>query len=553
MARPGQPRVTPDVLPSPVTAPDPAPRDRPVLPRVLGGGRRRGTDGSVAAAPAARELWLAVHLPHYMLESLDLRAATTDGAAQACGAAPVVVVDVGRGGKVVCDCDARAAAAGVVPGMALNSALALEPGLRVASREPRRERALLDALATLAQEFTPRVSLEPPDGVLLEVRGSLRLFGGARALCVQLRERLQARGLEARLALTPAPLASLWFARAGEEVALRRPDTLPSRIAPLPLGVTRWPARTLQALSTMGVRNVGDCVRLPRDGFARRFEPRLRLELDRALGRAPDPRASFIAAERCTLRRDLEPEITDIVRLRCVVEPLLDELCAHLRARGAAIDSLELRLLHREAPATRLRLRFAEPVAVAGRIAALLQERLARTELPAAVRSVRLRSGAPLEACEEVADLFARDWRHSAAVPQLVERLRARLGGEAVHGLCLVAEHRPEAAQRSGDILLPDLPARALAERSRDETGGAAAPRPVWLLAVPQPLEGGDPPRYEGALEIEEGPERIESGWWDGGDVRRDYYVARNPAGVRLWIFRERRAAGGWFLHGVFG
>jgi protein ImuB len=67
----------------------------------------------------------------------------------------------------------------------------------------------------------------------------------------------------------------------------------------------------------------------------------------------------------------------------------------------------------------------------------------------------------------------------------------------------------------------------------------------VWLLAEPQPLED--------ALEIEDGPERIESGWGDGHDVRRDYYVARTPAGVRLWIFRERRAPGRWFLHGVFG
>jgi len=67
----------------------------------------------------------------------------------------------------------------------------------------------------------------------------------------------------------------------------------------------------------------------------------------------------------------------------------------------------------------------------------------------------------------------------------------------------------------------------------------------VWLLAEPQLLED--------ALEIEDGPERIETGWWDGHDVRRDYYVARTTAGVRLWIFRERCAPGRWFLHGVFG
>jgi protein ImuB len=547
MAAPGSSGVMPDVPLSETPAPDPSVRRRSRPQTASGGGRRRGADGPAVATAVARELWLAVHLPHYLLESLQPRTRAADGPSQPGEAGPIVVVDFERGGKTVCDCDPSAAGSGIVPGMTLNSALALEPGLKVLSRAPRCERVLLDAVAAVSQEFTPRVSLAPPDGVLLEVRGSLRLFGGARSLCDRLRERLQALGLDPRLALTPTPLASLWFARAGEEVALRRPDALPARLASLPLTVMRWPARTLQALATLGVRAVGDCLRLPRDGFARRFEPRLRLELDRATGRAPDPRANFIAAERCLLRRDLEPEIADTGRLRRALEPLLAELCAYLRGRGAAIESLELRLLHREAPATRLRLRFAAPVAAAARIASLLQERLARTDLPEPVRAVRLRSGVLVEAREEACDLFARDRRRAAAVPQLVERLRARLGSEAVHGLCLVPEHRPEAAQKNGNLLVP-APAKG------EETGASPlAPRPVWLLAVPQPLEGDDPPRYEGPLELEDGPERIESGWWDGSDVRRDYYLARTPTGVRLWIFRERRAAGGWFLHGVFG
>jgi protein ImuB len=54
-------------------------------------------------------------------------------------------------------------------------------------------------------------------------------------------------------------------------------------------------------------------------------------------------------------------------------------------------------------------------------------------------------------------------------------------------------------------------------------------------------------------LVFEEGPECIESGWWDGRDVARDYYVARSGQGERLWVFRNRRDAGtGWFLHGWF-
>jgi protein ImuB len=77
--------------------------------------------------------------------------------------------------------------------------------------------------------------------------------------------------------------------------------------------------------------------------------------------------------------------------------------------------------------------------------------------------------------------------------------------------------------------------------------------RPLWLLAEPCLLDGRECPRYEGKLEFEEGPERIESGWWDGRDVRRDYYVAHTSDGMRLWVFCERHAQGRWFLHGVFG
>jgi len=545
MARRGESRAVPEVPPSPDDAPLSAGRRRPHLRPALGGGRRRGTGDPSPAALVARELWLAVHLPHYVLDSLRASLPVVPTSVGPEATAPVAVVDLERGARVVCDCDATAAAAGVAPGMALNSALALLPALQVLSRDRLRERALLEAVATLALGFSPRVNLEPPDGVLLEVRGSLKLFGGARKLCERVRGQLEAQGVGPRIALTPTPLASSWFARTGQEVALRRADALPARLAPLPLAVTRWPERALQSLATMGVRTVGECLRLPRDGLARRFEPRLRLDLDRALGRAPDPRAAFVARERFAARRDLEPEITDTARLQRAIEPLLAELCAFLRARGAGIESLDVVLRHREAPPTRLRLGFAESVATESRIAALLRERLARVALPGPVRSVRLRGGPLVEARTEAGDLFARG-RHAAAVPQLVERLRARLGAEAVHGLCLVPEHRPE---KNGDILL--FSAAVSGHRSVATKIGECPrfsphfSRPVWLLAEPQPLED--------ALEIEDGPERIETGWWDGHDVRRDYYVARTTAGVRLWIFRERRAPGRWFLHGVFG
>jgi protein ImuB len=79
-------------------------------------------------------------------------------------------------------------------------------------------------------------------------------------------------------------------------------------------------------------------------------------------------------------------------------------------------------------------------------------------------------------------------------------------------------------------------------------------PRPLWLLAQPQGLavRAGVPQRG-GDLKLGGEPERIETGGWEGAQVARDYYTALDPHGVRLWVFRERAAPHGWFLHGIFG
>jgi protein ImuB len=134
------------------------------------------------------------------------------------------------------------------------------------------------------------------------------------------------------------------------------------------------------------------------------------------------------------------------------------------------------------------------------------------------------------------------------SVPQLVERLRARLGEDAVYGVVSIPEHRPEAAWRRVHEL-PLTSVRRVGEKMADRGAGDDMPRPVWLLDAPLPLASG--------LVLEQGPERIESGWWDGRGVARDYYVARQIRGARqshgakLWVFQERQSKR-WYLHGMF-
>ena len=530
-----------------------------------------------------RELWLAVSLPALSLEALSAEpaaGATGRGGSPAAPPRAIAVVDPERDQTVIA-CNACAARAGIVPGLGLNAAHALIRQLEVRARDRRREQALLECLASGGGAFTPRVVVVEPDALLLEVRGSLRLFGGIEALGARLRQWLEEQRVTPVLAAAPTPLAALWLARAegGETTNWPRVaqlSKLPGRLAALPLNCLRWPERVCQDLQAMGVDTVGDCLRLPRDGFARRFGPGLLEDLDRALGRVPDVRRAHVPRRRYSAGLELEHEITDVPRLVRALGPLLLTMGDFLRKRQCCLRGFELRLQHRSMPATRLIFRLVAPAVEAAHFIELVAARLERILLPAPVHRVRLRSGVliPIDAAmvamtdaftgaradiDPVAGVSLARRQDPLRVPRLVERLRARLCVAAVHGLCLVPEHRPESASKVPEprVKPHDLLAWSRQPRSsrrepqtRIELG---TPRPLWLLCEPQPLAvEQERPCCDGPLVLEQGPERIESGWWDGADVARDYYVARTPAGLRLWIYRERRAERRWFLHGVF-
>src|SRR5215469_416616 len=169
----------------------------------------------------------------------------------------------------------------------------------------------LEALAARAQRFTPRMSLAPPDGLLLEVAGSLHLFAGVAGLRRELAEeclRLRVRPL---LAFAPTPLAALTAARAGQALVITDLAQLVGQLAPLPLSALRWPEETRVRLARAGVRTVGAVLRLPRAGFARRFGAAQLAMLDALTGRIPDVRAAFQARARFRRRRELDFELTD--------------------------------------------------------------------------------------------------------------------------------------------------------------------------------------------------------------------------------------------------
>lgn len=438
--------------------------------------------------------------------------------------------------------------------MSPSAAVALCPRLDLRPRDPEGETEALLGLAGWAAQFTPNVAIEFHDALLLEVAGSLKLFQGLATIVRRLREGLAELGFTAALAAAPTPLAASWLAQAASRPSrattsqdgghfVTEPDALRPALLPLPVQLLARERETLDALLAIGARTLGDVLALPRDGLARRFGQPLPDALDRALGRAPDPRSFFVPPARFHARLELPAEVTQAEALLFAARRLLVQLEGFLAARSGGVQRLVLRLFHAETRATEVPIGLVAPSRDAVHFATLARERFAGLTLRDPVRALTLAADDVVPLAGENLALFAD--AGSGAAPgdwaKLVERLRARLGGAHVQGLAAAADHRPEHASRAAE------PGAQYALPLQE------GPRPFWLLPAPQPLEEvGAVPHHEGPLALLAGPERIESGWWDGADAARDYFIAVTPARRLVWVFRERRLPGGWFLHGLF-
>lgn len=452
----------------------------------------------------------------------------------------LAVVSPAPGPRVVA-ATSQALASGVESGQGLAGALAVAPALQLRERNPALETATLEEFAVWATRFTPCVSLDPPDGIVLETSGSLRLFDGVGGLARHIRAELAPLGLQAQVAAAPTPLAARWLARTHPGGHLRAEAQWSSKLDAFPVGLLAdgagVPATTLELLHGIGVHRLGDLARLPRDGLARRQAAAVLDTLARARGERPDPRKWFVPPETFESRLVLPASILNTEPLLFAAGRLFSGLTAWLAARHAALDRCTLHLEHEDGPDTVLEIVTGKAGRDDGRLLMLAREHLSALALRAPVEALRLSADRPVSAPGRTVDLFGDPEAARDDAGLLLDRLRARLGQDAVRTVLPVSEHRPERAWRAAEP----------GKRGSGQPVVSGLPRPLWLVAEPRPLDSVR------SLTFLQGPERIESGWWDGADVRRDYYVARAPDAALWWVFEALDPPGGWYVHGYFG
>jgi len=356
----------------------------------------------------------------------------------------------------------------------------------------------------------------------MEVEGSLRYFGGRWKFLAQLRAGLPRLGFEARIAEASSARAALWMARGDG-----------GRLETLPVAVTGLAPQALELLASLGIRTVGGLLRLPREGIARRFGQGLLEQIDQAGGKAPEPREFFVPPVRFSARLTLPAPVAQAQNALFAARRLLAQMEGFLAARQAGVRAFVLELLHDGLPPTVVKVGLAACGRGAEHFARLLRERLGALALNSPIEAIRIEAGNVEVLAEENKNFFSDPHAGGEAWLRLIERLQARLGSEAVHGLETHPDHRPERAWA------PVFPGKESFPKEEKKNG----PRPLWLLETPRRLA-------EGEFTLLAGPERIESGWWDGAEARRDYFIARTGEASLAWIYRERE--GTWFLHGLF-
>jgi protein ImuB len=464
----------------------------------------------------------------------------------------------------------RSEAAGVCEGMDVAHARALlaRDRIIIERHEPEREATALRGLARWAIRFTPTVTADLPDGVLLDVSGCERLYGDEPTLMRTVVEGVMELGFQVRAALAPTVGAAWALARYGSDGTIVRHETeLKAAISPLPIQALRLDEAVREALAEVAIDKVAHLLALPRASLVARFGESLLLRVDQAMGQAFEPIAPLRATESVQVERCFDGPVLQMEAIVLTVRELLAELSAMLRGHESGARRIVLTLDRVDIGAVSEGIHLSHPTRHAKHLWALFSPVVEQMNLGYGVERVSL-------AVTHVARLRheqAGQWRTEGdsstctgmdeSIGQLMDRLTARMGPQHVRRIEAVASHVPERSFRTSPA------SQAVRVRKMGERSSQAMPdRPtvlydqpmrahVVLLSPDGPVMsmrmGGDPHRVIESV----GPERIRLPWWDGHganpfeSLARDYFKVQDEAGVWWWIFREVEA-GDWFIHG---
>ncbi|TWU35084.1 DNA polymerase IV [Novipirellula artificiosorum] len=492
------------------------------------------------------------------------------------------------------------------------------PDANVLPHDPFADQTLLMRLATdLQSALSPKVAIETlaehpwagfprhqPESLFCDITGVEHLFGGESSLIDAARTRMNehyAINLHARIAAAPN-IATAWALAHFGDHAIEVTEDPETALRPLPVESLRLMPATVGTLGRLGIETVNQLLRLPRGGLATRLGKPLVTRISQALGELEEPITVHHDDAELSCSDTLEYPTSDLGILLDRIERLLEEIRVGLVTRKHGALGLRCHLSLVTPPPLELQIGLFAPSQDTKHLLSLLESRLETQSLPSDV--VRLTISIPLSAPirSVQAGLFEQEsvggLDRGADSPQsfggsvlsrMVDSLSGRLGRESVLKVRMEQDSVPENSYVAYPMTGPS-PSRSRAKRAKQVGRGNsenrasrddgqhlpsrhdAMRRPLTVFDRPYPLLSlktstpplGDVPalvRYRGqAYRVIRcwGPERMETGWWNGPTIRRDYYRVETESGQWWWIYRDMKATQSdpnkpkWMLHGLF-
>lgn len=438
--------------------------------------------------------------------------------------------------------NAQASLLGLEPGMDLASARALagDAAVQMLPREPEAEQQALDSLCCWAYGVTPHLYQFRGDCLMLEIGGSLRLFGGTDAILRHCLQGLARRGYHADYAVAESALAAWALSFTEDHGVSGNQRPLRERLATLPLILLEPLHKQFTALQNSGLHTLGELLALSPAALARRCGDEFGQLLRYLSGEVSDPPVHFAPPSCFTDNYPLGYPVTNQEELRPAIDQLLQSLESYLRQRQLQTRLLRWRFYGIGDYRETLEVRATEAGITRHDWCRLTQLRLESYPFSDEVERVQLQV-TQLEDAQTISGNLFRAAGQSSSPSQLVDLLSTRLGSQAVSSLSCRDAHLPE---QSSTTVAPGTQGISVTP--------AAAQRPFWLLSAPEQLRCDRETLYFWGqrLELIHGPERIEDEWWNEG-TSRDYFVAKNASEERFWVFHERRQQR-WYMQGFF-
>jgi protein ImuB len=508
-------------------------------------------------APPVPRRYLAVHLPWLPAENARLRKIAPPDQ-------PFVLIEKDRGALRLAALSVEATRLGLTPGMPLADARARVTDLAAIHADPEADAALLDRLVVLARDYTPSVTVDPPQGLMLDIAGCTHSFSNSEnELRSSLLKLLKERRLTVRAALADTPDAARALARFGG-----------GDVHALPLEALEMGPDIHLALRRSGFRHIGDLAGLPRGPLAARFGTQLPLLLARLLGEEDPHITPAPVIEPVTAALRFAEPIGRADDVLDAIEALLVDAAGELERRGEGGRSFLMRLHRSDGHVARLAIETGAPTRDSALVLRLLRDRIESLADPLdpgfGYDSIDLAVTLAEPLVERQARLDDEKTQQGrAAIGPLLDRLAVRYGPESVLHFAAGNSHVPERAGYLG-------PAGQGATFDKASEPGDPPLRPLVLFDPPQRVEvlaavpDGPPKRFQwrGRVHLvvrQEGPERIASEWWrklrgyePNAGRTRDYYRVEDAEGHRFWLFRHglygaEAANPDWYLHGLFG